>query len=100
MVLALVAAAFHCGFVVLRATAALTIFAATILLALSHGGLHFFVLVHAFTAGFPVFRGAFVFAAAFHGFLGIGGAVMATALAVFHVGHVVVAAALGFRSVG
>lgn len=96
MVLALIAAATRGRLVALGSTAALAIFAAAVFLALFHFGFHVF----AGATGLTVFCFALVlvvvFAATGHGVFGVGCGLMATALAAFHVSHVVMAAALGF----
>ena len=95
MVFTLVAAATHSRFIALGFAAAFAIFAAAIFLAFFHFGFH----VLAATAGLTVLRFTFVFvfATTGHGVLRIGRSLMATAFAVFHVSHVVMTAALGFR---
>ena len=94
MVFTFIAAAFHGCLVALGFSAAFAIFAAAIFLALFHFGFHVF----AGATGLTILRFTFVhvFAATGHGILGVGRSVMATAFRVFHVSHVVMAAALGF----
>ena len=89
--LALVAAATRGGFVALRPAATLAFFAAAVFLAFLHRRFH----VLAVTAGLAVFRFTLVFAATVRGIFGVGRRMVAAALAVFHVSHVVMTASLG-----
>src|ERR1035438_6811471 len=97
MAFALIAAAIHGCFVALGFVATFTILAAAIFLAFFHFGFHVF----AGATGLSVFGFAFVLvgvlAATGHGVFGVGCGLMTTAFAIFHVGHVVMAAARGFR---
>ena len=97
MARATLATAAGSGLVRFGATAGLTITTAyfAVFLALLHAGFHVF----AGAAGFCVLLLAFVLATAVHGFFAFGFCVMATALSILHVVHVM-ATALGFRGRG
>jgi len=101
MAFALIATAAHSGFVALGFAAALAVLAAAVFLAFLHCGFH--VLARA--ASLAIFHVAFVFALAATGGvlgIGIGCGVMAATLAILHIhiGHVVMATGLGWRSRG